>query len=139
MANFRCKPEDLDKVIKEILDDYSYNFTEATNKAIRAVANVAKEEVKAKSPVGKYTKKKGRYQKGWAVREEAVNRFHNKDIIHNRTDYQLAHLLEKGHVLIRGGREKGRVSAQVHIAPAEEHAIKNFEEAIVKIAEGRGS
>ena len=96
----------------------------------------AKEEVKAGSPVGKYTKHKGRYKKGWAVKEETVSRLQAKAIVHNRTDYQLAHLLEKGHVLKRGGRTLGRVPAQVHIAPAEEHAIKNFEEAVEKIAKG---
>ena len=136
MANVRCKIEDLDRVIGDILEDYGDNFTEATKKAVKAVANVAKEEVKTKSPVGKYTKKKGRYKKGWAVKEEAVNRLQNKAIIHNRTDYQLAHLLEKGHVLKRGGRTLGHIPAQVHIAPAEEHAIKLIEEAIEKIAKG---
>ena len=57
-------------------------------------------------------------------------------IIHNRTDYQLTHLLEKGHILKRGGRTLGRVPAKVHIAPVEERAIKNLEEAIEKIAKG---
>jgi hypothetical protein len=136
MANIRCKIENLDEAIGSILEEYRDDITEATKQAVKVVANVAKEEVKAGSPVGKYTKHKGRYKKGWAVKEETVSRLQAKAIVHNRTDYQLAHLLEKGHVLKRGGRTLGRVPAQVHIAPAEEHAIKNFEEAVEKIAKG---
>ena len=136
MSNVRCKIENLDKVIGDILEEYGDNFTEATKRAVKEVAKITKEEVKAKSPVGKYTKKKGRYKKGWAVKEEAVSRLQTKAIIHNRTDYQLAHLLEKGHVLKRGGRTRGRIPAQVHIAPAEEHSIKLIEEAVEKIAKG---
>lgn len=139
MSNVRCKIDDLDKVLNDILEDYGDNVVEATQEAVRKVAKIAQEEVKAKSHVRKYGKKKGRYKKGWTTKEEIVNRMRADVIIHNRTNYQLTHLLEKGHVLKRGGRTLGRVPAQVHIAPAEEHAIKNLEEAIEKIAQGRNS
>lgn len=137
MSNVRCKIEDLDTVIGNILEDYVDDFQLLTKHAVHKVAQIAQKEVQAGSPVGKYTKHKGRYKKGWAVKDENVNRFRVSAIVHNRTDYQLAHLLEKGHVLKRGGRTLGRIPAQVHIKPAEERAIKNMEEAIVKIAEGR--
>jgi len=136
MARIRCKIGDLDTVISNILEEYADDFAEATQQAVKGVAKIAQQEVKAGSPVSRYGKKKGRYKKGWAVKEEVVNRMRADVVIHNRTDYQLTHLLEKGHVLKRGGREAGYIDPRVHIAPAEEHAIKNIEEAIEKIAKG---
>ena len=49
-------------------------------------------------------------------------------VIHNKTDYQLTHLLEKPH-LTRSG---GITVPQVHIAPVEEKCIKEFEEKITR-------
>lgn len=136
MARIRCKFKNLDEAIGSILEEYRDNVTEATRQAVKVVAKTAQQEVKAGSPVARYGKKKGRYKKGWAVKEEVVDRLRTDVVIHNRTDYQLTHLLEKGHVLIRGGRKAGYIDPRVHIAPAEEHAIKNLEEAIEKIAKG---
>lgn len=136
MSRVRCKIDNLDKAISDILTEYGDDFAKATQEAVLKVSKIAQQEVKAASPVRKYGKKKGRYKKGWTTKQEVISRFETDVIIHNRTDYQLTHLLEKGHVLVRGGRKRGRIPAQVHIAPAEEHAIKNMEEAIEKIAKG---
>lgn len=123
----RVKITELNTAITEILDEYGDNVTEATKKAVLSVAKIAKQETQAGAPY-----RSGKYRQGWAVKEDAIDRFRTDAIVHNRTRYQLAHLLEKGHAL-RGG---GRVPAFVHIAPAEEKAIKNLEEAVKKIAEG---
>ena len=49
-------------------------------------------------------------------------------VVHSKNRYQIAHLLEHGHAK-RGG---GRVAGIPHIAPAEENAVKQLEEDIVK-------
>ena len=145
---YKAKPDQLGKAIKEILTDYGDNVTEGVKAATKAVAKIAAQEVKAKSPVhaGPYVTKKGKpyknkgnrspgsYKKGWRVKEESLNRLQSSAIVHNRTDYQLAHLLEKGHALRRGGRTYGKVKAIVHIEPVEQQAIKNLEEAVRRIA-----
>lgn len=59
----------------------------------------------------------GDYRKGWRAKKVG-----DKYIVHNKTNYQLTHLLEKGHAK-RGG---GRVDPIPHIAPAEEEAIREF-------------
>ncbi len=135
----RCKIENLDAVIGEILTEYADDVNKGLQAAVPKVAKITQQEVKAASPVSKYTEYKGRYKKGWTATEMTINRMEADYVIHNRTDGQLTHLLEKGHVLKRGGRRVGTVPAQVHIAPAEEHAIKMMEEAVEKIAKGASS
>lgn len=143
MSQVRCKIDDLGKVISDILDEFGEDIYKGVQEAVPRVAKIAQQEAKAASPArkkdGKKGRKKGRYKRGWAIKEERRTQLRTDYIVHNRTDYQLTHLLEKGHVLKKGGRTAGSTRAITHIAPAEEHAIKNFEEAIVKIAEGRGS
>ena len=130
MRTYRVKLSQFDKAVEEILTDYGNNVTEGTKAAVKEVAKIARKETKEGSPV-----RSGRYAKGWRVQEEAVDRIQSVAIVHNRTDYQLAHLLEKGHALRRGGRTYGAVRAIPHIEKAEKNAIKNLEEAIRRIAE----
>lgn len=145
---YKAKPDELKKVMNEILQEYGDNVTEGVKAATKAVAKIAMRETKARSPVhkGAYVTKKGTplkrkgkrkpgtYKKGWRVKEESLNRLQTSAIVHNRTDYQLAHLLEKGHALKRGGRTYGKAKDIVHIEPAEQRAIKNLEEAVRRIA-----
>lgn len=121
----RVKIPELNTAIQEILDEYGDSITESTKKAVEKVAEIAKKETQAGANV-----RTGKYRSGWTVKKDAGSRLRTEAIVHNRTRYQLAHLLEKGHAL-RGG---GRVRAFPHIKPAEEHAIKNMEEALKKIA-----
>ena len=123
----RVKIPELNQAITEILNEYGDNVTEATKAAVLKVAEIAKQEAKAASPYG--TSKK-HYASEWAVKADAVDRLRTDAIVHNRTKYQLTHLLEKGHAK-RGG---GRTRAIPHIEPAEQRAIRNFEEAVKKIA-----
>ncbi|MBO5526387.1 MAG: HK97 gp10 family phage protein [Clostridia bacterium] len=127
MASRKVKINDFETVLKDILDDYKDNVTERTKRAVVQVAKIAQQETKAGANV-----RTGKYRSGWAVKEDAVSRLRTEAIVYNRSRYQLAHLLEKGHAL-RGG---GRVKAFPHIEPAEQHALKNMEEAVKKIAEG---
>ena len=133
MARRRVKLINLDDAITDILAEYVGNVTEGTKKAVSVVAEEAKRELKASSPVhnrayeGKRTP--GRYAKGWAVKNQE-ERMRTQSIVHNRTDYQLAHLLEKGHALRQGGRSP----AITHIKPVEDRAISNITKAVERIA-----
>ena len=59
---------------------------------------------------------RGKYKKSWSVKNMHEDSQSIDLVVHSRNRYQLAHLLEHGHVK-RGG---GRVPAQPHIASAEE-------------------
>ena len=130
MRTYKAKLTDLDKAVNEILTEYAGHMTEGMKIAVRTISENAKEETKAGSPVGK-GRKAGKYRKGWAVRTEE-ERLSAESIVHNRTDYQLAHLLEKGHATRNGGRTK----AIPHIEPAEQKAIKELQKAVERLAQG---
>jgi hypothetical protein len=120
---------DFDKAMSDILKEYGDSVEEKSHKAAAKVAKIAKQEVQAGAP-----HRSGRYRKGWSVTEEKTSRLWFEYTVHNRSRYQLAHLLEKGHALKRGGRTYGHVPARPHIAPAEQKAVRNYEEALERIA-----
>lgn len=110
-ANGFAVSADVDK----LLNDYT---VEMKRNAMNIFDNVAKEAVqqlKATSPKGR-GKHSGDYAKGWAVkRQNDRNKGLATITVHNRTHYQLTHLLEYGHDLPQGGRAK----AQPHIEKVE--------------------
>jgi hypothetical protein len=110
---------DVDDFTKELIKELG-----RYNKLVKEEFEVVKKdtskkivkELKQRSP-----KQTGDYQKGWSLKKEK-----NGYVIYNRTDYQLTHLLEKGHAK----RSGGRVPAQVHIKPIEEDNVGAFLEKI---------
>ena len=109
--------------IKDILNEYSEDIQEAINQEAIDVANKGMKELKETSP-----RRTGKYSKGWRVKTEKGRGFVNCTI-HNATNYQLTHLLEKPH-LTRNGR---RTTPKVHIAPVEEKCIEEFQKGVENI------
>ena len=104
--------------ITKQLQTYSKIVGQEVEKATDDVTKQAVKDIKSTSPV-----KTGAYAAGW-TRKKVQGGY----IVHNRTNYQLTHLLEFGHAKVGGGR----VAGKVHIRPAEERAIKEFEHRIEK-------
>lgn len=98
------------------LAQYTDQIDEEVKVATDEVTKELVKELKRESP-----KLTGSYAKGWTRKK-----FRNAVVVHNKTDYQLTHLLEHGHVKSGGGR----VSAKVHIRPAEEKAVNKFVERV---------
>lgn len=115
MANLNNLSNEIVNALKEYTDD-----------VIKGVEVVKKEVAKNTVSTLKETspKKTGSYRKGWRTKD--VN---GTQVIFNKTDYQLTHLLEFGHAKKNGGR----VGAKPHIRPAEEKAIKEFESEVKKV------
>jgi len=103
---------DLAKEVNEALAQYSANIDATMDKVFIETAQEAVSQLKASSP---RRKGGGRYARGWRIKK--VN---GKYIVHNKTDYQLTHLLENGHDIIRNGRKVGSSPAIPHIKPVEE-------------------
>lgn len=103
---------EIQKEIQKALQAYSYEVANDLDIAKNEVTTQLKKDLSQDSP-----EKTGDYKKGWRIKK-----FKKSNIVYNKTDYQLTHLLEKGHVKINGGR----VQAQVHIRPNEQIAVKDF-------------
>jgi len=98
--------------INRNLANYAHGVGEEIEKVAEKVAKEGAQQLKARSPVGA----RNRYAKGWRAKKIG------KQWVVHSTEYQLTHLLEKGHAKVGGGR----VPAKVHIAPVEKDMIDEF-------------
>ena len=119
----KCTIDNLAKTIMEGLQEYADVASEDVKTAVRKAGKNVKTEISANAP-----KRTGAYAKSWAVKTEKETAHSLEVVVHSKNRYQIAHLLEHGHAK-RGG---GRVAGIPHIAPAEEKAVKQLEEDIMK-------
>lgn len=131
MSN-NVKPEDIQKVVKDYLKDWIEDIEEDVEETTNDLTKQAVKELKQTSPRGNGTRGKP-YWKGWT--QQKNRRINGKYTvkIHNKTNYQLTHLLEFGHVTRNGGRTK----AIPHIRPLEEKYSKLYEEKITTMIKRR--
>lgn len=117
--------------LEKIMDEYTKEVKRATNNSIDIVAKESVAKLKNTSP-----KKSGSYARGWGLVRERGPGGINTVIVRNKTDYQLTHLLEYGHVIVNAKGEFGRAPAHPHIAPVESWAIDELPKEIKKELEG---
>lgn len=130
----KIKIDDLAKSIVKELEEYGSDITEVAEKAIDETAKEAVKNLKRANPPGsgEYASWK-EYNASWGITKTKTDaRYGRKATIHNKKKYQLAHLLEKGHALVRGGRKVGETRAFEHIKPVADNAEKELEERITK-------
>jgi hypothetical protein len=114
----------IDNLSSEILKQLQYYANDVRDKveiAMDESARDMKKSVAQDSP-----KKRPSYSKGWRIK-----RTPKKLIVHNKTDYQLTHLLEHGHALRDGGRFDGKP----HIRPHEERVVREYLKMIERAVE----
>ena len=100
-------------VAKEIMKQLEYYVHDVREKVDEAKEETAKSmvaELKQTSP-----EKRPSYKKGWRIKKTS-----KALVVHNKTDYQLTHLLEYGHPLKDSGRS---TDGKPHIRPAEQRHI----------------
>lgn len=115
------KVDELAKELAQGLTEYSQEVADKIKAAADEVAEDTVRTLKSTSPV-----LTGSYAKGWTKKATYESKSSKRDTVYNKTDYQLTHLLEKGHV----GRNGKRVKAIEHIRPAEERAVAEFEDKV---------
>lgn len=119
---------DLSKAVNELLEEYGDSVTDTINKVLKDVGKEAVEVIQGKSSKHKLT---GRYMRGW--RAEVVNEGYgiNTIVLHNKTDWNLTHLLNNGFESVR---QHKRIAGDGHIDDAEkvinEMLIKKVEESL---------
>lgn len=111
----KIKVDNLTSAIMRELDNYVGVTDEAVDKGVSETAKAAVKKLQSAHPAGsgQYGSWDKSYNKGWTVTKTKRDK---KATIHNKTDYQLTHLLEKGHAKVNGGRTR----AFPHIAPVEQ-------------------
>jgi hypothetical protein len=110
VANSRV--EGISAEIMKQLQYYANNVRDKVEDAKNESATTFKKDVARDSP-----KKRPSYAKGWRIKRTS-----KRLIVHNKTDYQLTHLLEHGHALRNGDRFEGKP----HIRPNEEKVVREF-------------
>lgn len=120
--------EDFYKSAIKIYENYSDVVQEEINKSVENVAKESRNELKV---AGNFKNRTGKYRKGWTITFERL-RYGINAIVHNR-QYQLTHLLENGHALVRGGRQIGEVRAFPHVEIVNEDAQRKLEEEIERV------
>ena len=118
-----AKTESVTAQMTEILDEVNKDVERSAQTNIQTVARESAQKLRNTSPV-----KSGSYAKGWGVKRQG-----GMDVIvHNRTDYQLTHLLENGHVIRNKKGTYGRTSGIKHIKPVEEWAVDELPRRIIE-------
>lgn len=107
------------------LKEYTDEVEKGMEKAKEENAKEGVKLLKNTSPVGNRRSRK--YKDGWRAKKVG-----SAWVVHNATNYQLTHLLERGHALRQGGRTR----AFPHIAPAEERVIVGYEKQLEKVIKG---
>lgn len=105
--------------IAKQVQQYTSDVKKDVQKLQKDIGNEAVQELREKSP-----KKTGKYAKGWATKTQGRD-----VIVHNKTDYQLTHLLEFGHAKADGGR----VPAHPHIRTVKEQVVKKYVDSVEKV------
>ncbi|QPC47111.1 HK97 gp10 family phage protein [Mangrovibacillus cuniculi] len=99
----------------EVRESVEVAKEEETNEAVKLLRG---------APSPKLT---GDYQRGWGRKKVGKS-----IIVHNRTNYQLTHLLEYGHQNTDGTR----TAPVPHIRPVEEKVIQSFVEKVERAIKG---
>jgi len=113
------KIDSLAKEIAKALESYADDISEVVEEVSNEVGKEAVDEIKQTSP-----KKHGNYAKGWKLKKDKSGKGKYCIKIHNKTNYQLTHLLEFGHATRNGKRTK----AIPHIRPIEQKYSKKYEQ-----------
>ncbi len=113
-----------DKLAREIMrqmEEYTEEVKETTQDVAMNVSEKAVKKLRENSPK---SKNGGTYAKNWTRTTDK----YGMTVYNKSPTYRLAHLLEKGHQLKRGGRKIGEVRAYPHIEEVEQECIKEYVE-----------
>lgn len=115
-------PDGFSAALTGILNDIDYDVAESIHKPVRHSLNYGKRQLIAESP-----RKTGGYSQGWKYTMKSKNKSVFGEI-GNADKPGLAHLLEKGHAKVGGGR----VAAIPHIDPVAQDVFDELEKSIAE-------
>lgn len=127
-------PINLDKALKEVLDEYGEDVYRVLGTGIKEVSDEAVRKLQEVKHFAPGRNPSGAYSRDWVAEDVKKTKFEQKRVVHNESHYQLAHLLEKGHVSRNGtGRTFGSVRAYPHVADVEKWAQDELPRRVEKL------
>lgn len=114
------------KKMQKILSQYGDEIIDEVSETIPKIAEETVEDIKDNA-IKLFDGNE--YANDWEIDHVDTSRISTKTIIRSKDHYRLAHLLEKGHAKVNGGRVEGRP----HIKPAEDKAVKKLEDKIQEV------
>ena len=119
-------PKDFSKAMKELIKVYGDEAFNIVKKEAISSAREGSSELKRSAPTG------GRYARGWSHKALRRDVLSYTEIIYNRTDYQLTHLLEKGHKAGKTGWYPTHIDYTGTIKRVEDKFGARFYEGVVE-------
>ena len=118
----------LNKELTKYLEGYKEDIENVVMEKADNVGKEAVQELNKTSPQGA----RKEYCKGWRLKKGKVDKNKYTIKVHNKTDYQLTHLLEFGHATANGKY----TTPQPHIRIVEREYGKKFETELKRKLEG---
>lgn len=120
--------------LQDVLGCYSKEIDDLSYEIAKEVAREGVKDIKNASPVNvKNTQHKGRYKRGWKM--EIEKGFGTVEAtIHNATDYQLTHLLERPHLKKNQFGSYGTTypKSEGHISKVQDEVSREFENELLR-------
>ena len=104
MDSVKVTADTLGATIAESLQEFSDEKMKEIKEILSEKAKELAENIKKDSPKRPGG---GRYAKGWTATKEHEDNLNISYVVHNKTDWQLTHLLENGHMNRDGSRTEG--------------------------------
>ena len=127
MSNVKIRPEQFSKAVIKALGEYADEANEKLEGMIKTAARETRRELKVTSPVNQ-----GKYARGWSNKAQKVGRYNLNQVVYNRTDYQLIHLLERPHDTGQGGHYPSKKDHTGQMARIEQEQTQKFYEEVIK-------
>ena len=124
--------DDFAVAVSEVIEKYYGTVADKTNLLIAETAVETAQELQRTSPKRVKGKRAGEYARSWYIRQNKKRKDSCELEIANH-DYQLTHLLEKGHIKVVHGHVLGFTDAIPHIRPAEIKAKDKILGGLIKI------
>ena len=107
MSSSVITPAQFEKAVTKALAEYGDRVTAMMERITVDTARQSIRELKASAPAG------GRYARGWSHKPQKGGSYKLSDVVYNRTDGQLTHLLEKPHTTGGGTHPVGHYPTHV--------------------------
>ena len=132
MATRKVGADELADVLAAELKKYAKATTDEVKEATSAAGKRCAKQIADNINAQGIGKPGGKYRKSWKVKV-TLDKPTARTVTVYSTQYQLAHLLENGHVIKnQTGQIYGKTRPRPHIAPAEQDAVDYLEKLIKK-------